>query len=224
MRFDDDRGPEMERMLRAVDLDFADTARQTGIAQWSERVRAAFEAVPRHRFVPAGLDDEAYDNRPLPIGHGQTISQPFIVALMSELLATEPDHVVLEIGTGCGYQTAVLARLVQRVHSIEIVPELAEAARVRLDELGVQNVALHVGDGHLGWPPASPYDGIVVTAAPPAVPPRLLEQLRPGARLVVPLGGRYDAQDLYVLHKRADGSVHSDRKLAVQFVPMTGGP
>jgi protein-L-isoaspartate(D-aspartate) O-methyltransferase len=217
----DERIAERERMLREVDGDFADTAAITGIDRASHRVRVALAALPRHRFVPPELAECAYDNRPLPIGHGQTISQPFIVALMTELAAPLADDVVLEIGTGCGYQTALLAALARVVHSVEIVDALAEEARARL--AGLPNVVLHVGDGRLGWPAAAPYDAIVVTAAPRVVPQALVEQLRVGGRLVVPLGGVHDVQDLCVFSRHADGSVTRAHKLAVQFVPLTGG-
>jgi protein-L-isoaspartate(D-aspartate) O-methyltransferase len=218
------RSSERAEMIRAIEHDFANTAGSTGIARASAAVIKALAAVPRHAFVPPELDDAAYDNRPLPIGHGQTISQPFIVALMTELAAIGPDDTVLEVGTGCGYQTAVLARLARRVHSIEIVAALSAAARERLARLGADNVALHVGDGHAGWPGAAPYDAVLVTAAPQRVPPALLEQLRAGGRIVLPVGAPHGAQDLCVVEKRADGSTALERKLAVQFVPMTGGP
>jgi len=211
-------------MRRAIEYDFAQTSGATGIARPSDAVLDAMRIVPRHRFVPPELDDAAYDNRPLPIGHGQTISQPFIVALMTELAALGPDDDVLEVGTGCGYQTAVLARLARRVHSVEIVEPLSAAAGKRLASLGADNVALHVGDGHAGWPGGAPYDAILVTAAPPDVPPALVHQLRVGGRLVLPLGAPHGVQDLCVVEKRADGTAALERKLAVQFVPMTGGP
>jgi protein-L-isoaspartate(D-aspartate) O-methyltransferase len=217
------RSAERAEMLREVERDFAHTAGSTGIERAGAAVRDALAAVPRHAFVPRELVDAAYDNRPLPIGHGQTISQPFIVALMTELAGLGPDDTALEIGTGCGYQTAVLARIARHVHSVEIVPALSAGARERLDALGIANVTLHVGDGHAGWPDAAPYDAVLVTAAPPDVPPALLDQLRVGGRLVLPLGEPHGAQDLCVVEKRADGSTALQRKLAVQFVPMTGG-
>ena len=220
----ENRSAERALMLRAIEHDFALTAGATGIARPSRAVLDALAAVPRHRFVPSEFDDAAYDNRPLPIGHGQTISQPFIVALMTELAALGPDDQVLEVGTGCGYQTAVLSRLARRVHSVEIVEPLSAAAGERLASLGADNVTLHVGDGHAGWPGSAPYAAILVTAAPSDVPPALLDQLRVGGRLVLPLGAQYGVQDLCVVEKRADGTTPLERKLAVQFVPMTGGP
>jgi protein-L-isoaspartate(D-aspartate) O-methyltransferase len=213
---------DLERLLRQVDADFAQSFGETGRAAPSPRVRAALAAVPRHRFVPDELAGEAYDDRPLPIGQGQTISQPFIVALMTELLDIGADDVVLEIGTGCGYQTAVLAQLARRVVSVEILPALAHAARERLAALQVGNVELHVGDGHAGWPDAAPYERIVVTASPRRVPQALVDQLRTPGRLVLPIGAQADAQDLYVVDKCADGRLELRRTIGVRFVPMTG--
>ena len=217
------RADERARMVSDVEQDFAATAAATGVPRLGGRVREALLEVPRHRFVPPELHDEAYENRPLPIGHGQTISQPFIVALMTELASVRHGDTVLEVGTGCGYQTAVLARLARTVQSVEIVEELSAAARERLGALDVRNVELHVGDGHRGWPAGAPYDAIVVTAAPPEVPSALLEQLRPGGRLVLPLGDAHRVQELWLIERLADGTTRRSRKLAVQFVPMTGG-
>ena len=154
------------------------------------RVLAAMRVVPRHRFVPARYRDRAYEDRPLPIGSGQTISQPYMVAVMTELLDPGPQDVVLEVGTGSGYQAAVLSRLVRRVYSIEIVPKLAAGARVALSQCGYDNVEVITGDGFRGLPERAPFDGIVVTAAPERVPQPLLDQLAPGGRLVIPVGGR----------------------------------
>jgi protein-L-isoaspartate(D-aspartate) O-methyltransferase len=221
--FENRRIDEREEMLRDVEQDFAATSSATGLARMSPSVRDALRDVPRHCFVPPELQEAAYDNRPLPIGHGQTISQPFIVALMTELAAPQPGDAVLEVGTGCGYQTAVLARLARTVHSIEIVAALSDTARERLGALGVANAELHVGDGHRGWPAAGPYDAIVVTAAPPDVPDALVAQLRPGGRLVLPLGEAHRVQELWLVERLPDGSTRRTRKLAVQFVPMTGG-
>jgi protein-L-isoaspartate(D-aspartate) O-methyltransferase len=220
---DEDRADEREAMIREVERDFAMTAAATGEPALAPHVRDALASVPRHAFVPPELSEAAYDNRPLPIGHGQTISQPFIVALMTQLAQIGEGDVVLEVGTGCGYQTAVLARLAAHVHSIEIVEALAQDARERLAALGIGHVDLHVGDGHVGWPAGAPYDAIVVTAAPPDVPPALVEQLRSGGRLVLPLGRTHEVQELCVVRRRADGSTSRTNRLAVQFVPMTGG-
>jgi len=180
--------------------------------------------VPRHAFVPDNVADAAYEDRPLPIGYGQTISQPFIVALMTHLLEVEPGDVVLEVGTGSGYQAAVLAPLAAEVYSIEIVPQLGESAAARLVELGFDNVEVRVGDGYYGWPEAAPFDGIVVTAAASQIPPPLIEQLKVGGRLVIPVGGGFFQQQLVLVEKQADGGITTRQLLPVRFVPLTGGP
>ena len=182
-------------------------------------VLAALGSVPRHLFVPSDQSSEAYDDHPLPIGYDQTISQPYVVALMTELLDLGSDSRVLEIGTGSGYQAAVLAEIAAQVFSIEIVEPLAERARGLLESLGYTNVSVRAGDGFQGWPEEAPFDAIVLTAAPPAIPPPLLEQLRVGGRLVAPVG-RLD-QDLVLIVKQEDG-VQRRRIIPVRFVPMTG--
>ena len=188
------------------------------------RVLAAVGRVPRHVFVPERHDPAAYANRPLPIGAGQTISQPYVVALMTEALELEPGDRVLEVGTGSGYQAAVLAELGARVWSIEIVEELAERAALVLDRLGYSDrVETRVGDGWAGWPEAAPFDAILVTAAPDELPQALLDQLAPGGRLVVPVGEELAVQDLLLVRKRADGSLEQRSLGDVRFVPMTGG-
>jgi len=184
------------------------------------RVLDALRTVPRHRFVPEAHRDRAYDDTPLPIGHEQTISQPYIVAVMSEQLRVQPGDTVLEIGTGSGYQAAVLSRLVAKVYTIEIVAPLAERARRTLAELGYDNVEVITGDGFAGLPEHAPFDGIIVTAAPKNVPPPLLEQLGEGARLVIPVGGF--RQDLRVLERTA-GGITSETLFPVRFVPLTRG-
>jgi protein-L-isoaspartate(D-aspartate) O-methyltransferase len=181
----------------------------------------ALGRVPRHEFVPVADRDAAYVNAPLPIGCGQTISQPFIVALMTDLLDLDPGSRILEIGTGSGYQCAVLAELAARVHSIEVVAELASEAAVTLARLGYRNVRLRVGDGYLGWPDAAPFDAIIVTSGAADVPPPLIEQLAPGGRLVIPVGRTRGTQSLLVIEKRQDGSVHQRDVLPVAFVPFT---
>ncbi len=187
-----------------------------------ERVLQAMLEVERHRFVPQRQQSEAYANHPLPIGHGQTISQPSIVALMTDLAAPDPDDVVLEIGTGSGYQAAVLAKLVKQVYTIEIIEELAEEARLRLDRLGYGNVTAKLGDGYFGWQEHAPFDAIVVTAAASHVPPPLIEQLKPGGRMVIPVGGRFTVQYLLLLEKTGSGEVLTRHITAVRFVPLTG--
>ncbi len=208
-------------MLDDIASEVRYTREMIGLKGLSERVLAAMADVQRHLFVPDGLESRAYDNGPLPIGHGQTISQPYIVALMTELLRPGPDAVILEVGTGSGYQAAVLARLVRQVYSLEIVPLLAAAAAQRLQQLGVSNVTVRQGDGYGGWPQYAPYDGIIVTAAAPHVPPPLLQQLRPGGRLVIPVGEPYAEQHLLLLEKDARGAISEQRILPVAFVPLT---
>ncbi len=184
-----------------------------------ERVLEAMRRVPRHRFVPASLVDSSYADHPLPIGHRQTISQPYIVALMTELVRPRPGTKVLEVGTGSGYQAAVLAECTKEVYTIEIVPELARQAAALLEELGYRNVHARAGDGFDGWPDAAPFDAIVVTAAPERIPQPLLDQLAPGGRLVIPLGA--GAQDLVLVERTADG-FRRETVTPVRFVPMTG--
>jgi protein-L-isoaspartate(D-aspartate) O-methyltransferase len=175
--------------------------------------------VPRHEFVPPAEAGYAYVNEALPIGYGQTISQPYVVALMTDLLEPRPDHKVLEIGTGSGYQAAVLAELVGHVYSIEAIPELAEAARERLARLGYRNVSLRAGDGNAGWPDQAPFDGIIVAAAAGDVPSALLRQLRPGGRLAIPIGPPRN-QELTLIEKSMDGAITRRAVLAVAFVPL----
>ena len=184
------------------------------------RVLAAMGNVPRERFVPPDVAAQAYADQPLPIGHGQTISQPYIVAYMSEALGVEPDAKVLEIGTGSGYQAAILGELAREVYTIEIVPELAERARATLQSLGYSNVHVRHGDGYLGWPEQAPFDAIIVTAAPDHVPQPLVEQLKIGARLVIPVGD-FD-QQMRILTRTADG-IQETRTLPVRFVPLRRG-
>jgi protein-L-isoaspartate(D-aspartate) O-methyltransferase len=184
------------------------------------RVLDAMGEVPRHRFVPASLADHAYEDRPLPIGHDQTISQPYIVALMTELSRPDPGARALEIGTGSGYQAAVLSRLVSHVYSIELVEPLATAAAERLRTLGYENVTVRAGDGYRGWPDQAPFDVILVTAAPDEVPPALVEQLAPGGRMVVPVGPQSAVQELRLIEKGRDGRVSARDVLPVRFVPM----
>lgn len=217
------RMDDLQGMLRDIRLETELTRPMTGLGALSAGVLRALERVPRHAFVPDAEHTRAYWNGPLPIGHGQTISQPFIVALMTELLTTAPGHVVLEVGTGSGYQAAVLARLVARVHSLEIITDLGLQAASRLREMGLDNVEVHLADGYLGWPEAAPYDGIIVTAAAPHVPPPLVEQLKPGGRLVIPVGRSGWSQTLKLLEKTDAGDIRARDILDVAFVPLTGG-
>ena len=214
-----ERGVERADMLADIRTLVGLTRRDTGVDAIAPAVLAAMERVPRHRFVPDNLQEFAYADGPLPIGHGQTISQPFIVALMTHLLELGPAARVLEIGTGCAYQTAVLAELAGRVYSIEVVEPLATAAAARLARLGYGNVELRHGDGYLGWPEEAPFDGIMVTAAAPHVPPPLVEQLKTGAKLVIPVD-RGLGQELMTIQKRDDGEVDARAVLPVAFVPL----
>ena len=184
------------------------------------RVLAAMRQVPRHLFVPADEQASAYDDRPLPIGHGQTISQPYIVALMTELARPKATDRALEIGTGSGYQAAVLSKLVGEVYSIEIVEPLAVEAKARLARVGCTNVITRIGDGYGGWPEKAPFDLIVVTAAPDHVPPPLIAQLKPGGRLVIPVGEVFSVQELVVIEKDAGGKTRTERITPVRFVPL----
>lgn len=211
-------------LLRQIEADTAETIAWTGRAVLSAPVLRAISQVPREAFVAPGDRAVSYDNRPLGIGHGQTISQPFIVALMSELLDLEPGNRVLEIGTGCGYQSAVLAELAKEVFSLELVPELAAAAQRRLHHLGYDRVRVREGDGFHGWPEEAPFDAIIVTAAPADLPPALPQQLATRGRLVIPIGPRGDNQMLWRCVKQPDGSLEMQQKLPVAFVPMLAGP
>jgi len=206
--------PRADERLRMVEYQIA----SRGIRD--HRVLSAMKEVPRHLFVPPPYDKSAYEDCPLPIGNGQTISQPYIVALMTELLSLQPTDSVLEIGTGCGYQAAILAALVRQVTTIERIPEVAGLARANLSAVGCRNVEVIVGDGTLGHPQKAPYDGIIITAATPSVPRPLIEQLAEGGRLVAPVGGR-DIQELIRLRKKG-GSLNEDHHGGVRFVPLIG--
>lgn len=212
------------RMVREIAEMAAETGAETGRPRLDARVMAAMAEVPRHRFVPPREVGLAYANRPLPIGHGQTISQPYIVALMTDLLGLKPGGKVLEIGTGSGYQAAVLAHLGAQTYSIEIIPALAEQGRENLIAAGYRQVQLRTGDGYYGWPEAAPFDAIIVTAAASHVPPPLVQQLKPGGRMVIPVGTAFLTQHLLLVVKQADGSVTTRQILPVRFVPLTGGP
>ncbi|MFO7946338.1 MAG: protein-L-isoaspartate(D-aspartate) O-methyltransferase [Armatimonadota bacterium] len=194
------------------------------IQRWDITSDTAVEAMHetrRHLFVPEKHRSDAYLDTPLPIGHGQTISAPSIVALMTDLLRPQPDDVVLEVGTGSGYQAAVLAHIVKHVYTIEIIPELAESAERTLKKLGYDNVSVRAGDGYKGWPESAPFEGIIVTCAPTDIPQPLVEQLAEGGRMVIPVGQQWQAQDLYVLTKK-NGEIIKKSVLPVRFVPMTG--
>lgn len=211
-----------QRLLERVVAEVRETGQTTGVYVLSDRVLQALRTVPRHCFVPSEQRDCAYADIPLPIGRGQTISQPFIVALMSELLAANAEDVVLEIGTGSGYQSAVLTVLARQIYSLERIPELANAATCRLQELGLHNISVRVGDGCLGWEEHAPFDRIIVTAAAGDVPEALLRQLKPGGRLVIPVGLPQRTQDLQVIDKDGQGQIQVRSVLPVVFVPLIG--
>lgn len=210
-------------MLAEIDATYAETRAYTGLAAMSPRVRAALGKVERHRLVPPEQRALAYRNHPLPIGQGQTISQPYIVALSTDLIAPQPHHTVLEVGTGSGYQAAVLAEVVARVYSIEIVQALAVTAEKNLRELQYQNIEFRTGDGYKGWPERAPFDAIVVTAAAPRVPEALLAQLKPGGKMVIPVGATGETQELLLITKDADGGIRQKMILPVRFVPLVPG-
>lgn len=216
---DPDDADARRRMVDEIKAMTANVAAEAGIAALSPRVLDAMATVPRHEFVPPEQRAAAYRNRPLAIGHGQTISQPFIVALMTELLQVSENDRVLEIGTGSGYQAAVLAGLAREVYTIEIVRPLGETAAAAFQRLGYRNIHALIGDGYRGWPEHAPFDGIMVTAAPDHVPPALIEQLKPGGRLVIPVGDLW--QELMVIMKNADGTTTSTTVVPVRFVPLT---
>ena len=210
-------------MVSEVDAMYAETQGETGFAAMSPAVRAALGKAERHRLVPASQAAAAYRNLPLPIGSGQTISQPYIVALSTDLLDLDSGSTVLDVGTGSGYQAAVLAEIAAKVFSIELIEPLGEAARKRLEALGYGNIELRVGDGYKGWPEKAPFDAIVVTAAAPRIPRALVDQLKPGGRMVIPLGGDGEVQWLQLVTKRADGGYDERRILPVRFVPLVPG-
>ncbi|OGT72220.1 MAG: protein-L-isoaspartate O-methyltransferase [Gammaproteobacteria bacterium RIFCSPLOWO2_02_FULL_56_15] len=213
---------QRQEMILAIERMVADTRDYTGRASLAPEVMAAMARVPRHEFIPEERRTYAYENRPLPIGSGQTISQPYIVALMTDLAGVNRDSVVLEVGTGSGYQAAVLAELAGQVYTIEIIEELGRNAAKLLQRLGYNNVTVRIGDGYHGWPEQGPFDAILVTAAPEKIPEPLLEQLAPGGRLIIPVGGRYDVQSLQVVEKDRSGRLHTKPVLPVGFVPLTG--
>ncbi|MDJ0893905.1 MAG: protein-L-isoaspartate(D-aspartate) O-methyltransferase [Alphaproteobacteria bacterium] len=210
----------MVRTIQAYSAMLPEVIAAGGISQ---AVLDVMGQVPRHRFVPERIADSAYEDRPLPIGLGQTISQPLIVALMTHLLQAGPEATVLEIGTGSGYQAAVVSPLVKRVCTIEIIPKLGETAAKRLAELGFANVETRIGDGYFGWQECGPFDGILVTAAAGHVPPPLIQQLKPGGRMVIPVGSVYGPQYLTLVEKSDEGRVKTRQLMAVRFVPLTRG-
>jgi protein-L-isoaspartate(D-aspartate) O-methyltransferase len=211
----------VERLLREIEADLRATRNQTGIQHLNATVAQALRDVPREAYIPHSLTDSAYQNRPLPIGHAQTISQPFIVALMTQALQPQPTHRVLEVGTGSGYQTAILARLVKEVCTIERQEKLYQAARKRLTNCA--NVRCRLGDGVNGWPEGGAFDGILVTAAAESVPEQLVTQLAPGGNMVIPVGPRQGSQILQLIQRREAGEITTRDLLPVAFVPLLTG-
>jgi len=218
-----DFAAQRSRMVAEVEAMYAETRRETGLPAMSPAVRAAMGKVERHRLVPREQQGSAYANRPLPIGSGQTISQPYIVALSTDLLLPKASDVVLEVGTGSGYQAAVLADVVKQVYTIELIESLGRTAEQRLAEMGYRNVEVKIGDGYAGWPEKAPFDGIIVTAAAPRIPAALVAQLKPGGRMVIPVGADGFVQYLKLVTKRADGGTDERDILPVRFVPLVPG-
>jgi len=219
---DDEFAAKRKALIQEIAALARDTARETGRPAFDPRVMSVLATVPRHRFVPAGEVGAAYRNRPLPIGYGQTISQPYIVALMTDLMRVQAHDVVLEIGTGSGYQAAILAELGATVCTVEIVEPLAREAAERLRTMGYAKVRTRAGDGYYGWEDCGPFDAIIVTAAASHVPPSLVRQLKPGGRMVIPVGPPFLAQHLMLIDKRIDGTILTRQILPVAFVPLTG--
>ena len=219
---DTDYAKKRKEMVETIEKEVQRTKGLLGKDKLSPRVIEALLSVRRHLFVPPEYRGQAYENRPLPIGYGQTISQPYMVAVMTDLLEPGPEDVVLEVGTGSGYQAAILAKIVRKVYTIEIVEPLALQARERLKKLGYDNVEVIVGDGYYGLPEHAPYDEIIVTAATGQIPPPLIRQLKRGGRMVVPVGSVFGVQQLVYLTKDANGTVQMRQIMPVRFVPLTG--
>ena len=218
----DEYAQARQHLVAVIEQDVRDTSLYLDKEVLDPRVMTAIARVPRHEFVPAAQRPHAYANRPLPIGHGQTISQPYIVALMSDLIKPQADDRVLELGTGSGYQAAILAELTGQVYSIEIIEALGKQATERLSRLGYDNVTTRIGDGYYGWDEHAPFDAIVVTAAASHVPPPLVAQLKPGGRMVIPVGSRFLTQQLVLIEKTSGGELITRQILPVKFVPLTG--
>ncbi len=214
-------GPR-KQMIDEIEQTVVQTRHYLDKESFDSRVMEVMGRVQRHRFVPTSQQVHAYDNRPLPIGFGQTISQPYIVALMTDMIGAKAEHKVLEIGTGSAYQAAVLAELVDEVYTIEVIEPLARRAADRLQQLAYDNIHTRTGDGYYGWEEAAPFDAIVVTAAASHVPPPLIRQLKPGGRMVIPVGSRFMVQQLLFVEKSADGTVSTRQVMPVRFVPLTG--
>jgi protein-L-isoaspartate(D-aspartate) O-methyltransferase len=214
---------QRHQMVEIIEEDVQRTAKYINKKSLNMLVMQAMDTVPRHRFVPKDIRSRAYENQPLSIGYGQTISQPYIVALMTDLLQPQPEHRVLEIGTGSGYQAAVLSELVSDVYSIEIIEELGKSTKQLLNRLGYDNIKTRIADGYDGWPEHAPFDSIIVTAAISHIPPPLVKQLKKGGRMVIPVGTRFQTQYLTLVEKDLQGTVTTRQVLPVFFVPFTGG-
>ncbi|MGI9301388.1 MAG: protein-L-isoaspartate(D-aspartate) O-methyltransferase [Gammaproteobacteria bacterium] len=219
----DDFAALRRQMVSEIEQDVHATSAYIGKDALNERVMEVMASVPRHEFVRPRERSRAYENRPLPIGHGQTISQPYIVALMTDLMDIGPGDTVLEVGTGSGYQAAVLAELVQNVYTIEIIEPLAVQAEIRLETMGHANVSTRHADGYYGWEEHAPFDAIIVTAASSRIPPPLVAQLRNGGRMIIPVGERFQVQHLILVEKDTNGRATTRQVLPVRFVPLTGG-
>ncbi len=220
---EDPYAPRREGLIRAIEVDVQETSDRIGRKTLAPIVMEAMQRVPRHEFVPEGQKPYAYENRPLPIGYGQTISQPYIVAVMTDLADATDGKSILEVGTGSGYQAAILAACGARVYTIEIIPELAQQARDRLGRLGYDTVEVRAGDGYYGWPEQAPFDAILVTAASTQIPPPLIKQLKPTGKMIIPIGSAFMTQQLMLVEKTQDGRVRTRQLLPVAFVPLTGG-
>ena len=213
---------ERARMVQEIEAEVEHTSRLTGKGSFDARVMAVMNKVARHKFVPSDKEPFAYLNEPLNIGFGQTISQPYIVGLMTDLLALRNDDIVLEVGTGCGYQTAILSELAKQVYTVEVIKDLSEQARERLSAMGGTNIEFRVADGYHGWSQHAPFDAIMVTAAAETIPKSLVDQLKPGGRMAIPVGTSYSGQTLMLVQKDKAGSITQKRILPVAFVPLTG--
>ena len=208
------------QLIRDIENEVHLTRHYIGKNKLDERVMQAVSEVPRDQFVPAHLKDNAFQNCPLPIGYSQTISQPYIVALMSDLLSLQPEHKVLEIGTGSGYQTAILSRLCEKVYTVEVISQLSKLAEERFNRLNYTNINCRIGNGYEGWAEQSPYDAVIVTAAADSIPTSLIEQLKPGGNMVIPLGKPYSPQELALVRKKSNGELDIKTILGVAFVPL----
>jgi len=209
-------------LIKQIETDVRETSLYLDKEKLDPRVIKAMRDVPRHEFVRGRFQQYAYENRPLPIGYGQTISQPYIVAIMTDLIKPKKNHRILEVGTGSGYQAAVLAEVVKQVYTMEIVRPLGEQATTRLKQLGYTNIKVKIGDGYYGWEEFAPFDAIVVTAAAGHIPPPLLKQLKPGGRMIIPVGSRFMTQQLIIVKKDKQGKLTTKQILPVMFVPLTG--